>query len=227
VSVVSRYFNTERIAETVRNGEHRMVIGDMWDEIGTLQFSFLKQHGLEPHHTLLDIGCGSLRGGIHFIDYLDEGNYFGMDLNQSLLDAGYEVELKNLGLQDKLPRDNLLCNGDFEVEQFARTFDFALALSVFTHLPLNHIRVCLEQLAPCVSKEGQFFATYFETPADQPTHEPRRQQPGEVTTYGTRDPYHYRLADFHWLAASQGWDVDAISEFNHPRGQKILKFTRC
>ncbi len=227
MNAISKYFNTHRIAEIVRDGEHRIVIGGMWDEIGALQISFLKQRGLKPHHSLLDIGCGSLRGGIHFVEYLDSGNYFGMDINQSLLDAGYEIELKNLGLQEKLPRRNLLCDGDFEIERFGRTFDFALALSVFTHLPLNHIRVCLEKLAPCMSKGGEFYATYFETLVAQPIHQPRVQPLGKVTTYATRDPYHYRLTDFHWLAPSQGWRVDEVIEFDHPRGQKMLRFNRC
>ena len=28
---------------------------------------------------LIDIGCGALRGGVHFVRHLDPGHYFGMD----------------------------------------------------------------------------------------------------------------------------------------------------
>ena len=40
-----------------------MAIGGLWDEMGKHQFEFLQSKGLEPQHKLLDIGCGSLRGG--------------------------------------------------------------------------------------------------------------------------------------------------------------------
>ena len=222
---VSHYFDTRRIEDAVRRGEHRSVIGGMWDEIGDLQFVCLRNHGLLPRHTLLDIGCGSLRGGIRFVDYLDRGNYFGIDVNQSLLDAGFEVELAMLGLQEKLPRENLLCDADFSFERFDRAFDFALALSVFTHLPLNHIRVCLERLRPCMAENGVLFASYFEIPASRATYKPAAHEPGQVTTHGAQDPYHYRFADFSWLAGSLGWSVEELAGFDHPRAQKMLRFT--
>ena len=41
-----------------------MAIGGLWDQMGQHQFDFLKKKGLKPQHKLLDIGCGSLRGGV-------------------------------------------------------------------------------------------------------------------------------------------------------------------
>lgn len=43
---------------------HRNYVGGLWDEIGLLQFEFLKSRGLKPHHVLVDIACGSLRAGV-------------------------------------------------------------------------------------------------------------------------------------------------------------------
>jgi hypothetical protein len=57
---------------------HRRRVGGMWEEIGRLQFDFLLSKGLQSRHFLLDIGCGSLRGGIHFIGFLDAGRYDGI-----------------------------------------------------------------------------------------------------------------------------------------------------
>lgn len=219
----SKYYDTERVAKNVREGHHRLAVGDMWDEVGALQLSFMREQGLEPHHTLLDLGCGSLRGGVRFVDYLDSGNYFGIDINQSLLDAGYDIELERLGLQGKLPRDSLLCDSEFSVEKLGRSFDFVLALSLFTHLPLNHIRICLEQLAPYLPGTGQAFATYFEIPTSHQTHGHYLQQPGGLTTYATREPYHYHLEDLHWLASTVGLTTQRVP-FEHPRGQRMLRF---
>lgn len=227
VSEVCRYFDTDEIQQGVENGEHRKLIGGMWDEIGELQLSVLKAHGLESHHTLLDIGCGSLRGGIRFIDYLNPENYFGLDISQSLLDAGYEVELRNAGLQHKLPRENLVCDADFDFRRFpfGQTFDFALALSVFTHLPLNHFHLCLERLRPSIKDDGRFFATYFELSPGSPLYRPQVHQPGGVTTFATKDPYHYRSRDLRSAALNLGWAVEEIKDFDHPRAQKLLMFS--
>ena len=74
------------------------------------------------------MAAGSLRGGVHFIRYLEAGNYIGIDINQSLLDAGFAVELKAAELRDKVPRENLVCLVEFEFDLLGRQFDFALAI---------------------------------------------------------------------------------------------------
>ncbi len=140
------------------------MIGGKWDEIGALQFEYLKAQGLRPHHKLLDVGCGSLRGGVHFVGYLDAGGYSGLDINKSLLDAGYDVELAALGLQDRLPRTNLVCDAEFEFGGPDGVFDYAMAQSVFTHLSLNRIRQCLAKVARVMKPGGVFYATFFELP---------------------------------------------------------------
>src|SRR4029077_10719199 len=99
-----------------------------------------------------------------FIRYLEAGNYIATDINQSLLDAGFAVELKAAGLQDKMPRENLICLPEFEFDRLGRRFDFALAHSLFTHLTFNRIRRCLERLAPVIDIGGRLFATFFELP---------------------------------------------------------------
>ena len=50
-----------------------------WKLRGKFQLEFMKVIGLKPHHEFLDIGCGPLRAGIHFIEYLDKRKYFGFD----------------------------------------------------------------------------------------------------------------------------------------------------
>ena len=71
------YDDVDGIRMAVSRGQHRDVIGGLWEELGQLQLDFMIREGLKPHHKLLDIGCGSLRGGIHYIRYLDVGNYVG------------------------------------------------------------------------------------------------------------------------------------------------------
>src|SRR6476620_10345865 len=70
--------------EGIRQLGHRDYVGGLWDEIGQLQFDFLVSNGLKPQHYLLDIACGSLRAGIHFIPYLETGHYLGIDKEPEL-----------------------------------------------------------------------------------------------------------------------------------------------
>ena len=220
----SAYYDERLVAQQVKNGEHREVIGGMWDEIGSLQFNFLVARGLKPHHRLIDVGCGSLRGGVHFARYLEQGNYYGIDLNQALIDAGYEQELKPEGLDKRVPRSNLHATSEFDFSSFDKPFDFALALSVFTHLPLNTMRICLERLAPKMVLGGAFFATVFEADPEEPTWKVVHHEPGGISTNGDRDPYHYRREDLSYIAGASGWTAEWIGAFNHPRDQQMVCF---
>ena len=51
-----------------------------WMELGKNQFDFLTANGLDPTHQMLEIGCGNLRGGWRFIDYLGPAHYTGIDI---------------------------------------------------------------------------------------------------------------------------------------------------
>ena len=222
----SPFFDHAQVQRAVQRGQHREVVGRHWDEIEPLQYRFVLDRGLQPQHTFLHIGCGSLQDGVHFIRYLDAGNYIGVDTDQSLLDAGFEVELKAVGLQDKIPRANLVCMADFEFEQLGRCVDFAIAQSVFTHLTFNRIRRCLERLASVTRIGGHVFATFFELPRDANVSLPYTHNPGGVVTYDTSDPYHYRLADFFYAASGLPWQIRYIGDWQHPRGQHMLEFVR-
>lgn len=222
----SSYDNLAAMASGVAAGNHRQLIGDMWEELGLLQFEFMKSEGLEPHHKLLDVGCGALRAGVHFVQYLNPGHYFGIDISVALLNAGYDNELSQLGLQDRLPRQNLICNGDFEIPGPHAQFDYALAQSVFTHLSFNRIRQCLTNITRVIKPGGVFYATIFELPSDAPSSQPFKHEPGGKNSYEARDPYHYRLADLRYAIRSLPWTLRHVGNWKHPRGQAMLAFVR-
>jgi SAM-dependent methyltransferase len=222
---LNRYADIDDISRLVQEGRHRDVVGGLWDEIGKLQLHYLVTHGLDPSSVLIDIGCGCLRGGVHFVAYLAQGNYFGLDLNQSLLDAGYDIELQAVGLQHKLPREQLVCDDDFDFEAFPLPFDFAIAQSLFTHIPPNDIRVCLERLSRRMKPGGKLFATFYPIPEDHRAGEVV-DRPGGWHTFDARDPYHYRMSDVIQLCDGLPWHVTLAGEFGHPRGQQMLRFVR-
>lgn len=225
----SAYYDPESLQRAVAGGRHREAVGGLWEELGALQLDFLINHGLQAGHTLLDIGCGSLRLGVKAVDFLDAGHYFGLDLSEDLIEAGYRRELTDAQRQ-KLPRGNLAASDDFDFSFLARPVDVAMAQSVFTHLPLNHIRHCLIKLTPHVKPGGYFFATAFLIPDAHPADEPYRQSgvlEGEpIVTTGLADPYHYYLRDFSYAIEGLPWKLTRLGDWGHPRGQQMLAFHR-
>jgi SAM-dependent methyltransferase len=221
---INGYYDREAIAAQVARGRHRDVVGGKWEQLGQLQRDFLIRHGLMPAHRLLDVGCGAFRGGVHFVAYLDPGNYYGIDVSPALLDVGYAQEIAAQGLADRLPRANLACNGEFDIP-WDVPFEYAIAQSLFTHLPLNQIRYCLARVAPAMHPGGQFFATYHAVGETEDAMQPRDNK-GRIT-YPTRDPYHYKFGDLAFAASELPWRIESVAddEWPHPR-QKIVRFER-
>lgn len=86
----------EDTREEIHKVSHRAFVGgdgDYWDKIGDLQFRFLVERGLAPSDTLIDVACGSLRGGVRFIRYLEPGHYLGIDKYIELIIYGVGAEL--------------------------------------------------------------------------------------------------------------------------------------
>jgi len=204
-------------------GLHRGAVGGRWDEIGRWQFELMSKLGLKPDQRLLDVGCGALRGGLLFIRYLDPGNYYGLDINASLVKAGREVELPRAGLVERRPQ--LLVSQNFEFSKFGVTFPYALAVSVFTHLPINQIESCLVRLCAVLEPGGRFYATYFEAPCRHAI-DPLSQPDGFVS-YSDRDPFHYHFSWFEFLVADLPLRVRNLGDCGHVRSQHLLEFERC
>jgi len=219
VKAINDYYKRQLTREEIAAGEHRNFVGGLWREIGVLQFEFLRRNGLLPHHKLLDIGCGSLRCGIPIIENLDSGNYYGIDINASLIEAGGH-ELNQEGLTSKKP--HLLVNDKFEFDRFGVSFDFAIAQSVFTHLDMNLIVRCFVQARRVLKTDGRFFSTFFLAPS--PGHiDSIEHQPGGVVTNFDTDPFHYSFSEIQWLANISGLSATLIGDWNHPRSQRMIE----
>ncbi|MBB3998890.1 class I SAM-dependent methyltransferase [Aureimonas pseudogalii] len=204
---------------------HRAVIGGLWDEMGARQRDHLLDHGLRPSDFILDIGCGSLRAGVAIVPVVEPGHYYGIDLLEPLLEAGYREEIVAGGLAGRLPRGNLAQSEEFAIPFAGVTFDMALAQSVFTHLPINHLRLCLYRLRPRMRRGGTFFCTFFIAPDTLARDASMRHPPaGEVESFGWRDPFHVWTGDIAFAAEGLDWQIDGIRDWNHPRGQKMVHF---
>lgn len=150
----------------VKTMNYRNAVGpaDKYDVIGALQFNVMVDQGLREHHTLLDIGCGSLRGGRLFIVYLLPRRYYGIEPYEHLVVDGINMEIGSSIYEVKYPQFHY--SGNFDLTHFGVAFDYILAQSVFTHAAPQMIKKCLTEAKRCLKPKGRFIATYFKGGTD-------------------------------------------------------------
>jgi len=199
--------------ERIREMGHRAFVGgdSVWESIGNLQYKFMLSEGLKPEHILLDLGCGSLRGGRFFIDYLSQGHYLGIDKNIDLIIRGVAEELGIKSFYEKQPL--FVISNNFEFYKFSKQPDYIIAQSLFTHLSPGSIIDCLRSLREFVSGSVFFYATFFVV---------KRYKVNPLKS-DSLDCFYYtksQLELFTWLT---GWKMHYIGDWGHPRGQKMVK----
>lgn len=128
---------------------------DQWAVQRRVQFEFLTSHGLRPEHRLLDIGCGTLRGGIPLIEYLETGHYTGVEARAAVLKEGRK-ELAAAGLEHKQPL--LIHAADpAQIELYA-PFDVAWAFMVLIHMTDEIVEAYLRFVSQRMAESGEFYA---------------------------------------------------------------------
>ncbi|MCX4905222.1 class I SAM-dependent methyltransferase [Streptomyces sp. NBC_00878] len=134
---------------------------DRWTQIGLMQFDYLVRHGLKPEHRMLEIGCGNLRAGRLFIDYLENGHYYGIDISPDILIAAQDTLVQE-GLQARLPHLTLTDDLTFAFLPDAH-FDVVHAHSVFSHSPPDVIEECFAHVGRILAPGGFFDFTFDRT----------------------------------------------------------------
>jgi SAM-dependent methyltransferase len=126
----------------------------VWKVKREFQIQFLKSVGLQPEHYLLDIGCGTLRGGIPIIKYLQKGHYYGTEVRSEVLTEARK-ELREASIE----KDPILVlSQDISSLNLEREFDFIWAYSVLIHLSDDILNDLLHFVLVHLSQTGHFFA---------------------------------------------------------------------
>ncbi len=134
-----------------------------WEKLQAFQFEFMKSRGLLPHHTLLDLGCGPLQGGLAFIRYLEPGNYTGVDIRTEPISAAY-IQVARAGLVHKNP--HLVISRTFGNEELGdRTYDYIWASQVLYHLDPVSLESCFERVVRRMKPDGRFFGNIIHDPS--------------------------------------------------------------
>jgi len=131
----------------------------------------LRHFGLEPHHAVLDPGCGAGRVAIALTQYLtSEGRYEGFDLFRDCIDwcaANVTPRYPNFGFThaDIATRfDNpggQIAAADFTFPYGDAEFDFVFLISVFTHMLADGFEQYMSEIARVMKQGGRLWATFL------------------------------------------------------------------
>ncbi|XP_041019814.1 uncharacterized protein LOC121261476 [Juglans microcarpa x Juglans regia] len=140
--------------------EHHSNYGEPWAG-GRDVFEFLAQSThLTPDSRVLEIGCGTLRVGQHFVRYLNSEHYNCLERDELSLMAAFRYELPSQGLLYKRP---LIVKGeDMDLTRFSGlVYDLIYASAVFLHIPDNLVWTGLERLARQLKPyDGRIFVSH-------------------------------------------------------------------
>ena len=175
-----------------------------YDLIAAMTFNLLTTLGLRQDHSLLDIGCGSLRIGRLLIPYLNRGKYFGVEPNEWLVEEGIKRELGETLVQIKRPTF-FFSDSPETVVQAKVSFDFALAQSIFSHCGLDLIKGWLSAVSRSLAQDGALVATFL--PGDQDSLR---------TGWVYPECVNYRPATLERAAAEANLRLELL-DWKHPR----------
>jgi cyclopropane fatty-acyl-phospholipid synthase-like methyltransferase len=198
------------LVEPSAQKDPRATVGGLWEVLGPLQLEFLRGEGLQPHHELLDLGCGCLRGGLHFIRYLEPGNYWGADISLELLQAGKRF-LSEESLEARSPHLLSVSPGLTFEELGGKKFDYVLAFGIFPDMPIEYVRECFANLHRVLKPNGRFYATFIEGP--------------QMASQRRAMRFQYPVELLRSLAEAHGYKATVSTDFHHPRGHSMLQVT--
>jgi hypothetical protein len=128
----------------------------------------LLQHGLQPHHTFADYGCGSLRLGRPFVEFLEPGKFWGLDLAQEFLDEGIRYVGSDLQ-QQKRPNLRVIDDAGLAAAKAARP-DFIGAWHVCGKIPDQILDSFFRKVLGMMHEGTQVFLQFEDTGRREQLH---------------------------------------------------------
>lgn len=131
---------------------------------------FIEFNCLTPSSKVLDLGCGVGRLAIPMTNYITDGSYDGIDIDDNAIkwcqdnitpefsNFNFKVSEVDSGLYNsrfKIPAN------EYKLPYNDNEFDFIFLISVFTHMKLVDIELYLSEITRVLKPNGICFITYF------------------------------------------------------------------
>jgi SAM-dependent methyltransferase len=189
-----------------------------FESVGRNQLSILLRNGLDFDSRVLDVGCGALRAGYWLIRFLDPGCYFGIEPNQTMLEAGRNIIVTPEVLAQKRPHFD--GNERFDFGVFGTTFDFVIARSIWTHTSPRQIETMLDQFQ-ATAPQGVMLVSIKECPWYRRQYR-GRQWVGRSHESATGGTVRYR---FSWIASRCRRRGLEVTRLDREHGQTWIRIT--
>jgi SAM-dependent methyltransferase len=124
--------------------------GGDFEEVGGILLGLLRLEGLQPSHTLVDLGCGIGRLSAQAVPYLARGRYVGIDISRRMLAEARRITPSGPCRVEWRHQ----VTPDFQMPEAC--VDFMCAFSVFTHMEAEDSFRYLESAARVVRPGGKF-----------------------------------------------------------------------
>jgi SAM-dependent methyltransferase len=142
-----------------------------WIEIGDGWVETMRMWGgLEPHHRVLDVGCGVGRMAIALASYLgEEGSYEGFDIQERAIRwCKQEIEprwprsrFRFVDVRNSQYRRRGENAAAFRFPFGDEQFDFVFMTSVFTHMLRDEVENYLSETRRVLAPRGRSLITYY------------------------------------------------------------------
>lgn len=170
---------------------------ESWQRRGEIIRDFLIENEMQGNSAVLEIGCGNLSTGVRLIEYLDHGQYVGVDpagwLVEAALQAFPTVEAR---------RPTFLWRDDFDASELDRKFDFIVAHSVLSHCAHWQLGQMLANTRKVAHPGTVFLASYRE---DQFNTLAKEWRYPDVT--------YFRLRSIMAAGFEFGWEVEPMPDY--------------
>jgi len=129
---------------------------DQWEARARAQAAVAVELGLEPHHRMLEVGCGPGRATPHFARLLEPGMLVAFDQRPDFVEAA-RASLEQHGVDPEAVR--LVVIEDFAMAGLG-TFDFVFAWSVLNHCTWGERADFFERIVEHVRPGGRLVMSH-------------------------------------------------------------------
>ncbi|MBH54595.1 MAG: methyltransferase type 11 [Opitutaceae bacterium] len=148
----SKLFRQLKRLRSNRDTIYQEVVGGDFEEMGFLQLELLRHAGLQSHHHVVDVGCGTGRLACQ-LHREQHKHYKGFDVIQEFLEYAKE---KCPGSSFKF---ELISDLQLPIEK--DTVDFICFFSVFTHLFHEHSYIYLRNARDLIKADGKVIFSFL------------------------------------------------------------------
>ena len=191
------------------------------------QVPAIKTHfGDLTEKVFIDIGAGDIVLGEHLQEIGRPKTFYAQDLSRPSLDSGLR---RISGSSKDSPPFVTMSSENFDFSLIPDcTIDCAFSNSLFSHLSINSIVLCLRNLAPKMKANGKYLSSMIILPENQETGpfdwSHLGTQGSQVISHFNKDPFHYTQKSLERLTEfDTGFVVAEVHDYGHPF-QSLVEF---